>query len=127
MSQQSSLHVRLRRLADKRARAVRPVLLEPRGPALELLGRRASWAERRVDGEEQLVRHRGELGRTLEALRKRLTARGARDLGLKRSVSGVTRISREPSRPARSVSSVTSESESPPGVKTRSGRFVPSG
>ena len=57
--------------------------LESRRPLLELLGGRAARAERRVHGEQEIVRDAGELRGALEVRGQRLPARGARDLGLK--------------------------------------------
>ena len=96
-------------------------------PILELGRRRAARPKRRVDLEQLVVGHAGELGGPIEVVGELPAARRAGDLGLPASVAGVARTSAATSVPARAASSVTSSSASPDGVSTRSGRREPSG
>ena len=102
--------------------------LEPARPLLELGCGRAARSQRRVDLEEPVVGDAAQLGGTIEVVGELQAAGRARDRSLAaRAVAAVARTSAATRLPARAASRVTSSSERPDGVSTRSGRREPSG
>ena len=120
------LGVRAGGLAHEGRRSSGPVL-EPRGPVLELRGRRAARA-----GAPCRRRAARRPGRRRALRRARGSPRAAPGRPRARPPPGADRLRGRTNvaavdAPVRTASSVTSTSGIPPGVETRSGRRVPSG